>query len=254
MNIMVFDTETTDLNKCFCYNIGYAIIDTDQPQYPLIEEDYVVEQIWHNLPLFETAYYADKREQYIKAMKSRKTLMRKYGYITQRMCRLIEEFDIQYAYAYNSSFDEKVFKFNCDWFKCINPFDNVEIIDIRGLVHQTIAKSSYYQDFCEQHQLFTDCGNYSTTAENVYRFIIDDVDFEECHTALADTIIEAEILNYCVKRYGCSYGEHYKVLQSIPRNCIYTLDVICGDTGEIMFSAPYQKIRINKDKTEIVLK
>ena len=29
MYTMIFDTETTDLNKCFCYNIGYVILDTD---------------------------------------------------------------------------------------------------------------------------------------------------------------------------------------------------------------------------------
>ena len=27
MYIMVMDTETTDLNKCFCYDFGYVIID-----------------------------------------------------------------------------------------------------------------------------------------------------------------------------------------------------------------------------------
>lgn len=253
MYTMIFDTETTDLNKCFCYNIGYVILDTDTNE-TVLTEDYVVEQIWHNLPLFETAYYSNKREQYVKDMKARKVLMKKFGYITQRMCRLIEEFDIQYAYAYNSSFDERVFNFNCEWFKCINPFDNVEIIDIRGLVHQTIAKSSLYQSFCEHYELFTDSGNYSTTAENIYRFILDDISFEECHTALADSVIETEILKYCVDECKCEYGKHYKTVQSIPRNCIYTLDIICGHTGEILYSTPYQKIRINKDRTEIVLK
>ena len=30
MNILVFDTETISVDKPFCYNIGYAIYDTDR--------------------------------------------------------------------------------------------------------------------------------------------------------------------------------------------------------------------------------
>ena len=66
MNICVFDTETTSLEKPFCYNIGYLIIDIDTST-TLARRSYVVEQVWHNLPLFETAYYANKRPLYVSA-------------------------------------------------------------------------------------------------------------------------------------------------------------------------------------------
>ena len=49
MIIRVFDTETTSLDKPFCYNIGYTLIDTDTWK-PVLERDCVVEQVWHNLP------------------------------------------------------------------------------------------------------------------------------------------------------------------------------------------------------------
>ena len=79
-NIVVFDTETTSVNKPFCYNIGYCIVDVEAEKM-LVKRDYVVEQVWHNPMLFTTAYYAEKREKYVKAMHSRKTEMSKYGYI-----------------------------------------------------------------------------------------------------------------------------------------------------------------------------
>ena len=130
-HIMVFDTETTSLDKPYCYNIGYAIYNSNG--IAIVKRDFIVEQIWHNLPLFSTAYYAEKRESYIKAMKSRKTIMDKFGYITQQMTRDIKSYNVIAAFAFNSPFDDRVFNFNCDYFKCINPFDNIPIIDIRGI-------------------------------------------------------------------------------------------------------------------------
>ena len=119
-------------------------------------------------------------------------------------------------------------------------------------MHQFVAETSSYQNYCEEHQLFTDSGNYSTTAEALFRYITDNADFEEAHTALADSVIETNILFFCLAS-GAVLGQHYKTKQSIRRNCIYTLDVIDGFTGEILLSAPYQRIKINKGKTQIVL-
>ena len=78
MNIAIFDTETTSLDKPFCYNIGYLIVDTENHD-TLIKRDYVVEQVWHNPMLFTTAYYADKRDIYIKRMRAKTVKMEKYG-------------------------------------------------------------------------------------------------------------------------------------------------------------------------------
>ena len=86
MNIMVFDTETVSVNKPFCYNIGYVIYNTDTDEM-LAQKDFVVEQIWHNMPLFSTAYYADKRPIYVNRMRAKKTKMNKFGYICKEMIR-----------------------------------------------------------------------------------------------------------------------------------------------------------------------
>lgn len=193
MNILVFDTETTSLDKPFCYNVGYLVADTETKEV-LKRADYVIEQCWHNLMLFQSAYYADKRQIYIGAMRSRKTQLEKWGYVMQQMIRDIKAYEITHAYAYNSPFDEKVFEYNCDWYKTANPFDNVEIHDIRAFAVNNIDDK--YKLFCESNGLFTDSGNYSTTAETMYRYISGDIEFNEAHTALADSEIETEILFY----------------------------------------------------------
>lgn len=194
MIICVFDTETTSLEKPFCYNIGYIIADTES-QNILVSRDYVVEQAWHNLPLFEGAYYADKRPLYINRMRARQAIMDKFGYICTQMRRDFKTFGVEVAYAFNSSFDERVFSFNCDWYKCINPFDEVPIYDIRAFAVNTIGATQEYKTFCEEHNLLTENGNYQSTAESFFKYLFD-VDFVEEHTALADAVAEYEILKY----------------------------------------------------------
>jgi hypothetical protein len=126
MNIVVFDTETTNINKPFCYNIGYVLVNVETDTI-LLKRDYVVEQVWHNPMLFTTAYYADKRQLYVNRMRARQVIMEKYGYITQQMIRDFKQYEIEYTFAFNSPFDTNVFDYNCEWFKTNNPFDTVRL-------------------------------------------------------------------------------------------------------------------------------
>ena len=249
MNICVFDTETTSLDKPFCYDIGYTIINTENWE-TLCSRSFVVEQIWHNLPLFQSAYYAEKRPLYVSAMRARTSILDKFGYICQQMRRDFNLYSVNTAFAYNSPFDEKVFDFNCDWFKCNNPFDTVAIKDIRGFAHQFIVNDAF-KDFCEHFQYFTETGNYSTTAETMFRYISNNTDFIENHTALEDSIIEAVILHQCVLM-GANLNQEYKAFRSIEKEQEKTLHIRTVEQTDYYFD--YKKIRINKAKTEIVLK
>lgn len=216
MNIMVFDTETTSLEKPFCYNVGYVVVEVETSTI-LVEREFVIEQIWQNLPLFSTAYYAEKRPIYVGQMRSRKIKMEKFGYVCQQMIRDIKNMEIVAAFAYNSPFDEKVFNFNCDWFKVINPFETIPIFDIKGFANTFITCHDDYKAYCEEHELFTDSGNYSATAESVYRYITNNHGFIEAHTALNDSEIETQILLYCVRECGAEIGIEYPVTRIIPR-------------------------------------
>ena len=224
MNIIVFDTETTSINKPFCYNIGYVIVNAET----LLRRDYVVEQVWQNLELFSSAYYQDKRPIYVARMRARKVMQEKFGYICRQMYRDIKSYEIENGYAYNSTFDISVFEFCCEWYKVQNPLDNIQIHDIWGFVSEFISNTEDYQFFCETNELFTESGNYSASAENVYKYITRNLDFIEEHTALADSEIECEILFECVDR-GAILTEDYKVQKVLAREIEKELVVKQGE-------------------------
>lgn len=215
MYCIVFDTETTSLNKPFCYDVGYVVLNMDNGE---IEKEVhkIVEQNWHNLPLFESAYYKEKRPLYVKLMRAKKASMDKWGYIMRDLARDIKQYNITDAYAYNSDFDDKVFEFNCDWFKCINPLETVAIHDIWGYASQFITNKLAYKAYCEEHERFTDTGNYKGSAEVVYQYIMDDKDFIEDHMGLYDSKIESEILVYCISE-GAEWAHDYKVNKILKR-------------------------------------
>lgn len=246
MNVIIFDTETTDINKCFCYNIGYIIADFETNTI-LCKKDFVVEQIWHNLPLFSTAYYAEKRPLYVKALKARKTKMLKFGYICQEMIRDIKKFDVSCGYAYNSPFDVKVFDYNCNWFKCSNPLDLIPVFDIMGNVHNSLIDNNYFE-FCERNQRFTESGNYSTTAESLYQYISNDIDFVEEHTALSDSIIEYEILKKTIEKGTCLMVK-YERKRTFPRKQKRTFTVKDNKNNIVFSSECYGYTHYKKDNT-----
>lgn len=195
MSHIIVDTETTSLDKPFCYDIGYLI--KDGPKF-CVKRHFIIEQVWHNLPLFESAYYKDKRPLYIQLMRQHKAIMDKWGYVMRQISRDIRDYNVTAAYAYNSDFDDRVIAFNCDWFKCNNPFEALPIYDIWGYASQFITNTAEYKKFCDDNQFYTDSGNYKGNAETVYKYITGDTEFVEAHMGLYDSEIESEILEYCL--------------------------------------------------------
>lgn len=235
--ILVLDTETTSLNKPFCYDAGYIIIDSETGHIEK-EEHFIIEQNWHNLPLFESAYYKEKRPQYVSLMRTRKAQLVKWGHMTKTLNRDIKTYNITDVYAYNSDFDDNVFTFNCDWFKTINPLDNIAVHDIWGYASEFITNTPKYRAFCEEHKLFTETGNYSGSAESVYKFITNNPEFEEKHMGLYDSQIECMILLECLAR-GAELNTDYKVnkILSRERKTPFTVKI----NGKILYQGEYMK-------------
>ena len=99
--VIVLDTETTSLDKPFCYDYSWIVMDKETGKIVDFKA-FVVEQAWHNLPLFESAYYKEKREKYVQMMRRHDAIMDKFGYIMGKLKRDIYNFNVTEVYAYNS--------------------------------------------------------------------------------------------------------------------------------------------------------
>ena len=259
MKVMIFDTETISVGKPYCYNIGYVIYDTDGKEI-VCKREFVVEQVWNNRPLFDTAYYADKRPIYVNRMRGRQTELKKYGHIQTQMIRDIQNYKVDGAYAFNSKFDDGVFEFNADRYGCRNALDTIPVFDIRGYAMKYLADGDY-KAFCDSHaevkaadgtskKFITDADGYKTTAESFYCFLKSDGEYNEEHTALADSLIELEILVACIEK-GADWQTEYACPRCMPRNNHKTLTIKVD--GEVDYQVNYTQKRERKVADGVVI-
>lgn len=217
-NVLVFDTETIGVDKKFCYNVGYVVVNIDDNNdfHIIDKKEFMTKQVWYNKMLYSTAYYAQKKPIYTQRIREKKIRVLPFEEIINEILTDIEKYNINYAFAYNSNFDEQVFAFMSDWFKTINPFEEINIYDIRTYFVNCVDNNKIFYKFCEDNKRFTESGNYSTTAETAYQYITGIYNFEEEHTALSDSIIETEILEYCT-HVGIDIFSPMKAKKSLPR-------------------------------------
>ena len=237
MSVLILDTETTSLDKPFCYDCSWVVMEQESGELIDLSAN-VVEQVWHNLPLFESAYYKDKRPKYVTMMRNRSASLDKWGYIMGKLSRTIRQYNITDVYAYNSDFDDKVVAFNCDWYKCNNPLESVSIHDIWGYASAFITNANDYKAFCEQYNRFTDTGNYKGSAEVVYQYLTASPDFIEEHMGVFDSEIESQILWACVQM-GAQWAHDYKVNKILPR--VQETPFAIKVNGEEIYSGKYIK-------------
>ena len=190
---LVLDTETISLEKPFVYDLGYVIANDNGDI--VARKSYVISQVWNNKELFATAYYANKKPLYYARLKSGYSKKVGWGHAMRYLANDIKKYGIPEIYAYNSKFDSRALNFMCAWYKIVNGLGGTEIQDIMNFI-KPITKSQDYKDFCEKNGFMT---NHKTPqpqqkAETLYRYLKDNVDYEEEHTGLEDSLIELQIL------------------------------------------------------------
>lgn len=252
MNILIFDTETIGLEKTFCYDIGYKIMDLET-QNTLVRNEFIIEQVWNNKPLFETAYYQDKKDLYVSKMRGKKAKLVNWGYAISKIIQDIKNFEVVGIYAYNSTFDTKVIDFNADWYKTRNFLDYAPVFDIWGYTSQAIDNElvNEYVEFCENNNLISESGNIQNNADTWGKFF-NGLEWNEEHTALADTEIESKILFYCFEK-GLMPQTEYKVIKCIASKTPLEKTLTIEYNGEIQEYIYTKKTEYKKNGWKIKL-
>lgn len=206
---IVLDTETTiDFDTPLCYDLGFAVVDKAGNVYE--SHSFVIAEIFLDEELMASAYFIDKVQTYWKEIKAGQRKLVRFSTARWTLIDTMKKYDIKIVMAHNARFDYRAV--NCTqrmvadpkW-QYFFPF-GTEIWDTLKMAREAFGKDEEYITFCSEHQLQTSNGKTSFTAENIYRYLINDATFEESHTGLEDVLIEKEIFAECVRR-GITEGK-----------------------------------------------
>lgn len=199
---IVFDTETTNsLDDPFCYDVGWAVVDATGKIY----EDYsfVVADIFLDKELMSSAYFIEKVPQYWHDIKVGTRELKTFFNIMKAFRKCVKDNNIKKVFAHNARFDYRSLNLTQRYltsskYRYFFPY-GIEIWDTLKMSREVLKDIESYDEFCYNNDFLTKRGCKRYTAEIIYRFIIDDLTFEESHTGLEDVKIEKEILSFCLK-------------------------------------------------------
>ena len=253
-NILILDTETIGLEKLYMYDLGYIIATKNEEGFytPSVKRQFIIDQVYNNHMLFATSYYAIKRPKYVSLLKGRKARLKKMGHALMIMKNDIDRLEVEQAWAFNMPFDKKVMAFNGKEFNLTNPIEHLPQMDIMGVASSFIHQTKEYNDFCVENKFVNESGLLQTNAEVTFKFISDQKDFIEEHTALQDCEIELDILNYCILK-GADLQKIYKK-KYVRANVVQKFTVIIknADKTESKYSFNYTK-KINSTKRKAII-
>ena len=229
MQLSEIQRKNVAIARPLIYDIGWRIIDAKGNVYS--QHSFLIQETFFVPSVFNTAYYRDKRPLYMEDLKNGEIIVKNWDEATNILVSDLARVDA--VCAYNAMFDfKKALGFTDEYIahlyswdyniwedrqkrickeiaekkKYDNPreFDPINfnfrgvdypMIDIWGEVCRKMINSESYRKMCLREGWLTQSGLYfKTSAEKTFAYLMHDIDFVEAHTALADAIIESELL------------------------------------------------------------
>lgn len=216
--------------KPLVYDIGWTICNRKgeirETKEFLVQETFFVPQV------FNTAYYRDKRPQYMERFETGEIRSKPWNEIIKLLLKDLRK--TEFCAAYNAAFDfKKAIPFTERYIKAIystwyqkwedrqyktckdiavgnnnskneeylNPIfdlrnEEFPIVDLWGYACERLINNNRYKKFCLDNGIISPGGFYfKSSAESVYKYFLKDNNFIEAHTALEDAKIETIILS-----------------------------------------------------------
>ena len=207
---MVLDTETCPIDReleevtptnMLVYDLGYTITDKKGNVYRT--GSYIVSDIFFGefYTKMQSSYYANKIPKYMEQIAKGERVVKTWKQISFILRKVLEEFDINVVVAHNARFDYGVLRNTKDYLEEYPMLPYVEWWDTLKMARSILKERKSYKRFCEDNNFMTKNNQCRFTAEIIYRYLTNDLEFEESHTGLEDTLIEKDILAFCIKQH-----------------------------------------------------
>lgn len=222
--------------KPLVYDIGWVIIDR---QGEIVKkENFLVQETFFVPNVFNTAYYCEKRPIYLDLLQKREIEAACWNDIVERLMEDLETVDI--TTAYNATFDfkkaipfteryighlysvdyniwEKGQRKQCEQIvrlgkdsatnkEFLEPWFDLRgkrypLADLWAIACDRLININKYRNFCLENGYLTASAQYfKSSAETSFQYLLNQHDFTEDHTALSDSLIEAQILCKALKK------------------------------------------------------
>lgn len=193
MNI-ILDVETMDMKYNFICDIAWAIVDRNKVKKikNYVVRDYLEEMAVGN-------FSGPKMPATLKEVADGNAEIKTYVEIMRILAKDMKE--AKNVYAYNAPFDRSKIIATAKALQltdCAEFFEAEEMFnkwrDLWSWSTNTILYKKSFLDFCEVHGLNTASGKfYSTSAETCLKYLNNDINYVEAHTARQDVMDEFKI-------------------------------------------------------------
>ena len=202
---LTIDTETANnIDNPFVFDIGGAIHDK---QGNVMETfSFIVKEVFYGMPdLMAECFYQSKLPMYRTQIEQGFRQVKSWNEIRTHIHKLCDKYSVKAIIAHNMRFDYRSTNTTQRYltyskYRYFFPKD-IPLWDTLSMARDTIVKQKTYIRFCENNGYCTKNGKPRATAEILYRYITNDVDFTESHTGLEDVLIEKEIFVKCIRQH-----------------------------------------------------
>lgn len=207
---MVLDTETCPIDRSIegvspdnmlVYDLGYCIVDKKGNVYKT--GSYIISEIFfgeYNEKM-QSSYYANKIPNYFIEIANGSRVVKTWKQISYILRQVLQEYNITTIVAHNARFDFGVLSNTKKYLQEYSMLPYIEWWDTLKMAKSVLGKMPTYKKFCLDNGYTTKNGSLRFTAEIIYQYISNNQEFKESHTGLEDTLIEKEILAYCIKQH-----------------------------------------------------
>ena len=202
---LTLDTETANnIENPFVFDIGGAVHDK---QGKILETfSFIVREVYYGMPdLMANCFYQSKLPKYDEEIAKGERKVVSYWEVKKYIENLCETYEVKAIIAHNMRFDYRAMTttqryLTASKYRYFMPY-GVELWDTLKMAQDTICKQKTYIAWCAENGFLKKNGTPRATAEILYKYISNNIDFEEEHTGLADVLIEKEIFAHCMRQH-----------------------------------------------------